>query len=36
MDFKKYQPRDNNGKYRTYNIIVKIIKGIFTLWKKEK
>lgn len=35
MDLRKYQPRDDDGKYQTYNIVIKVIKGIFS-WKKKK
>lgn len=30
------QPRDKVGKYRTYYLIVKFIKGIIIIWQKMK
>jgi len=33
INFKKYQPRDNHGKYRTYTILIKIFKSVLSLWK---
>jgi len=35
MDFKKYQPRGKDGKYKTYKFIIKIMKGFVELCKKK-
>jgi len=32
----KYQPRLRNGKYASYTYIVKLIKWITTIWKKNQ
>ena len=35
VDFKKHQPRGNDGKYKTYHIIIKLIKRVVELCQKK-
>lgn len=35
-DFRNFQPRGNDGKYKPYKFLIKIIKGIIDSCRKKK
>jgi len=35
VDFKKHQPRGRDGKYKTYHMLIKLIKQVVELCQKK-
>jgi len=35
VDLKKYQGREKDGKYKSYSIIIKLIKMVVEAWEKN-